>query len=489
MPRVKIKLADNITRVVFVETDATIGSTLGVDFKLPDGSIATVASLAALLNAAGSSTGTQAHRLLSGLPLGDDHPQYTRRDILTTRGDLYAQGATVLGRLGIGTANQLLHTDGTDPSWATFSPVVTLGTDLSGSATLTNLTSATLNATIVANSVTDSKLRQSAGVSIIGRSANTTGNVADITAGSNDTVLSRVSNALSFGQLTVGMFPAQVVTYAKIQNVSATSRILGRITAGAGTIEELTGTQATTLLNVFTSSLKGLVPASSGGTSNYLRADGTFTVPPGTTVGANPSASAGLTAVNGSATTYMRSDGAPALDVSISPTWTGTHTFSSTVTLGDGSHFIVVKGIGGSLSLRGTDNTTSTNNVYLSFQQQGGTENAWIGFGNSTPNFFLRNAITGGQLIFSHSGGSFSVADGVTPNITVDSATAQLFVPLKLPSYIVSGLPSAATLGAGTTAFVTDATLGISAGLGLTPIGGGSNKVPVYSDGSAWKIG
>ena len=44
--------------------------------------------------------------------------------------------------------------------------------------------------------------------------------------------------------------------------------------------------------------------------------------------GANPTASVGLAAVNGSATTFLRSDGAPALDVGISPTWTGSHIWS-----------------------------------------------------------------------------------------------------------------------------------------------------------------
>ena len=44
----------------------------------------------------------------------------------------------------------------------------------------------------------------------------------------------------------------------------------------------------------------------------------------------NPTALVGLTAVNGSASTYLRSDGAPALDVGISPTWTGNHTFANT---------------------------------------------------------------------------------------------------------------------------------------------------------------
>lgn len=72
---------------------------------------------------------------------------------------------------------------------------------------------------------------------------------------------------------------SDAVTYGKMQNVSATNRFLGRITGGAGDVEELTGTQATTLLDAFTSALKGLVPASGGGTSNFLRADGTFAAP------------------------------------------------------------------------------------------------------------------------------------------------------------------------------------------------------------------
>lgn len=42
---------------------------------------------------------------------------------------------------------------------------------------------------------------------------------------------------------------------------------------------------------------------------------------------ANPSALIGLTTINGGALTAMRSDAAPALDQSISPTWTGNHTF------------------------------------------------------------------------------------------------------------------------------------------------------------------
>ena len=50
---------------------------------------------------------------------------------------------------------------------------------------------------------------------------------------------------------------------------------------------------------------------------------------------ANPAASVGLVAVNGVATTAMRSDAAPALDQGITPTWTGAHIFDNTVAIDD----------------------------------------------------------------------------------------------------------------------------------------------------------
>jgi hypothetical protein len=56
-----------------------------------------------------------------------------------------------------------------------------------------------------------------------------------------------------------------------------TNSFVGRLT---GNINNLTGTEATTLLDTFTTSLKGLAPASGGGTSNFLRADGTWAAPP-----------------------------------------------------------------------------------------------------------------------------------------------------------------------------------------------------------------
>lgn len=53
------------------------------------------------------------------------------------------------------------------------------------------------------------------------------------------------------------------------------------ITSVAGLTGVISATSLTAALNVFTSALKGLVPASGGGTTNYLRADGTWAAPPG----------------------------------------------------------------------------------------------------------------------------------------------------------------------------------------------------------------
>jgi hypothetical protein len=68
---------------------------------------------------------------------------------------------------------------------------------------------------------------------------------------------------------------------AKLDNSMATNRILARTAGGTGAVEQLTPTQITAILDAFTSGLKGLVPASGGGTTNFLRADGTFAIPPG----------------------------------------------------------------------------------------------------------------------------------------------------------------------------------------------------------------
>jgi len=65
----------------------------------------------------------------------------------------------------------------------------------------------------------------------------------------------------------------------------------------------------------------------------------------------------------------------------------------------------------------------------------------------------------------------------------LDKIFGQLTANLPLT---VATLPSASTAGVGSRAFVTDSSVST---FGSTVAGGGSTKVPVYSDGTNWKVG
>lgn len=101
----------------------------------------------------------------------------------------------------------------------------------------------------------------------------------------NDTT-GAVGRAALTGDVTAGAdgnattIAADAVTNSKLSNVNSAT-FKGRVTAAAGDPEDLTGTQATTILDTFTIALKGLVPASGGGTTNFMRADGTWAAPGG----------------------------------------------------------------------------------------------------------------------------------------------------------------------------------------------------------------
>lgn len=70
------------------------------------------------------------------------------------------------------------------------------------------------------------------------------------------------------------------VTNTKLAEMPANT-IKGNNTAATANPLDLTVTQVTAMLNAFSTTAKGLAPASGGGTTNYLRADGTWAAPPG----------------------------------------------------------------------------------------------------------------------------------------------------------------------------------------------------------------
>jgi hypothetical protein len=151
---------------------------------------------------------------------------------------------------------------------------------------------------------------------------------------------------------------ANVVTNAKLAQV-ATSTFKGRVTAATGNVEDLTGTQATTLLDTFTSALKGLAPASGGGTTNFLRADGTWAAPSGVSLSANNAFTGANTFTNATGQIFRqaatqdgillrgRAGGTTSLTVELIP---GTLTASRTLTAPDVSGTIITTGDTGTVT-------------------------------------------------------------------------------------------------------------------------------------------
>lgn len=103
---------------------------------------------------------------------------------------------------------------------------------------------------IGANKVTDAMIRQSDALSLIGRSANSTGNVADISAVAGSGCAYReVSNTIGCGELATTALGANIVTNAKLaQMVNGTTKC--RTTAGTGDPEDCSESQMRSLLSL-----------------------------------------------------------------------------------------------------------------------------------------------------------------------------------------------------------------------------------------------
>ncbi len=156
-----------------------------------------------------------------------------------------------------------------------------------------------------------------------------------------------------------------------------------------------------------------------------LNATGVFVngVAVGTSVGANPTAVVGLAAVNGVATSYMRSDAAPALSVAITPTWTGPHTFSGgvTITAPSSGTALSVTGLAGNATANLQASTAAGNSYGLSVS--GGTSATdWgLSVNNATGTNLLTlfgngGAILGAPIGGNKGAGTLNLATGVYIN-------------------------------------------------------------------------
>ena len=111
---------------------------------------------------------------------------------------------------------------------------------------------------------------------------------------------------------------------------------------------------------------------------------------------------------------------------------------------------------------------SATGNVY---------GNAFISSGNGAGSISGTGNITGGNLF---STGVISTAGNIYGGNIINAGLAQNRI------YTVATLPAAATAGSGSRAFVSDSTLTT---FYSNVVGSGGNSVPVFSDGTSWRIG
>jgi hypothetical protein len=136
------------------------------------------------------------------------------------------------------------------------------------------------------NGVGDAQLRQGGACSVIGRSANSTGNEADISAGSNGTVLKRASNALSFAAVDLAADVTGDLPFSNlVQSASPGVSVVGKSGSGVGDFAEIAASTNGTVLKRSAGSLSfaavdlaadvgsSVLPIANGGTNSTTAAN------------------------------------------------------------------------------------------------------------------------------------------------------------------------------------------------------------------------
>jgi len=167
---------------------------------------------------------------------------------------------------------------------------------------------------------------------------------------------------------------------------------------------------------------------------------------------------------------------------------TGTANVSGAVTLGSTlttagqltvttatSKVIIGTDSGGSLSLGRIDGTSSA--PYIDFNS-----------GATAVDYDARISVGAGNGTVGAATLTIAAGSLATGNTTITGALTTSSYS-KTTATVVGSLVAAATAGAGARSFVTDSTVAASGNFGAIVAGTGANSVPVYSDGTNWRIG
>jgi hypothetical protein len=190
------------------------------------------------------------------------------KSLVDTKGDLIVGTADdTPARIGVGSNGQVLKANSstaTGLEWGSFSPVITLGGDLTGNVTLTNLGNATLTATIATNSVA--------------LGTDTTGNyVSDVSGGTGITVTHTPGEGSTPSIAINTAVTADLTTAQTLANKTFTTPNIGVATATS--VNKVTITAPATSATLTLANGSSLITSGAFNTTITTTANTTVTLP------------------------------------------------------------------------------------------------------------------------------------------------------------------------------------------------------------------
>jgi hypothetical protein len=336
--------------------------------------------------------------------------------------------------------------------------------------------------------------RNFSALSVLGRSANSSGAPADI-AGTDGQVFRIASNVLGFGTIATAGIGDNQVTFAKIQQI-ATDRLLGRDSSGTGNVEEisLNGTLEWTGAGAIQrAALTGDITATAGSNSTAFRNGAAVSVlgRSANSVGAIAdivAASGQILFHNGTALVF----GTPT-SASISAPGSTTQVIYNNAGAFDAAANITVIGeaafaFGATPASAGALRFTNTNTGILVTRDAGNTADVNIVRYDTLNNMLFGDPTNGGDLYFDAKTGQtlhFRVNNTDELTVTASTVNAQGNAVSNGSSYAVSGTPAAAGQfrGAhGSTAILSSRDQANAADAGLVYFGLGANDRLTFGD-------
>ena len=178
--------------------------------------------------------------------------------------------------------------------------------------------------TIDNNAVSDADLRDSAALSVIGRSANSTGDPADIAAANDGEVLRRSGTTLGFGTVATAGIANDAVTDTKLRNSAALS-VIGRSANSSGDPADIAGSASSDAVLRISGTTLGFGTVATGGIADAaVTLAKQANLAQSTIIGRAESAGTGVPQALTPTQVVSIIDGE-------SPTWTGAHTFNSSI--------------------------------------------------------------------------------------------------------------------------------------------------------------